>query len=109
MAAVTKIKNFEGYWFRCDKCGREIMHGFKVNGSGCYGSECVHIVAGHRADKTMRQQISREKTVVSAIKTSAKGQWMPLIEQAKSYAIAYRTSVDVMFERYVRHGEFRPV
>lgn len=67
-AQITKIKNFEGYWLSCEHCGREIKHGFAINGNGCYGSECV-------------VNLVTEKTIISVRK-----QMKDIMRRAKNFA-----------------------
>ena len=39
---ITKVANFEGYYFHCSVCGREIMHAYRINGGKeIFGKECV--------------------------------------------------------------------
>ena len=42
MKTITKVKNIEGCWMTCHCCGRDIMHGYRVDaGKEVFGSACV--------------------------------------------------------------------
>jgi len=60
-----KIKNFEGKYFTCCMCEREIMHGWTLgNSTGStivYGSECVLKATG-----VTRSTLKKAKTEASA-------------------------------------------
>ena len=39
---VIKKKNFEGYYYRCAKCGEELKHPYMITGKAeTYGKDCV--------------------------------------------------------------------
>ena len=63
MNSVIKIKNLEGYYFRCAKCGREIKHAYKMmNENPIYGSECILTIAGIDK-KQVKELLNREKMI----------------------------------------------
>jgi hypothetical protein len=66
---IRKIKNFEGYWMNCEHCGKNIKHGFSINGKGCYGSECVVNLVAEKSIRTASTQI---KGIMKRIKYFAK-------------------------------------
>ena len=37
---ITKLSNFEGYWFTCKACGKQIKHAYS-DGDNIFGSECI--------------------------------------------------------------------
>jgi hypothetical protein len=40
---IIKLKNFEGYIFNCNRCGRPIRNPFVIDDmAGIFGSECVY-------------------------------------------------------------------
>lgn len=47
---IIKLKNFEGYYFTCCCCGKELKHPYAIksdNNFGTYGKECVHKIVGY--------------------------------------------------------------
>lgn len=71
---IQKIKNFEGYFFTCEKCGKEIKHAFMINNKGCYGSECV-INLVNNADKKIKKEMSKHKLVIKMINNKNVYSW----------------------------------
>jgi len=69
---INKIKNFEGYFYNCCRCGREIKHAYFVdNSTGVYGSECIYKIAGttfHKANKYIKELNFRERTLIKMLK-----------------------------------------
>lgn len=100
-AKIRKIKNFEGYWFRCSRCGREIKHAFTVNGEGTYGSDCVYEVAG----STGAYHVDRIMKNVRAFKKFSPATH----EQIKHYAKAYSCSVEDIVDGFIHTGNYKPL
>jgi len=71
---IKKIKNFEGYYFICEKCGKEIKHAFMINGKGCYGSECV-INMVKNADKKIKNEIKKHNLIIKMMNNKEIYSW----------------------------------
>lgn len=49
---VFELKNFEGYEFHCNCCGKEIIHPYAIyNTIGVFGKDCVKKIYGNNIDK----------------------------------------------------------
>ena len=75
---INKIKNFEGHWLTCQKCGRLIKHGYETDGIGCYGSECVYEIAGvnrEKAKKQINKLLSNEKIAKKMMNNKERYSW----------------------------------
>jgi|SaaInlStandDraft_3_1057020.scaffolds.fasta_scaffold00483_29 hypothetical protein len=88
--SIIKVANFEGYWFNCSKCGREIKHAYAVKGmAGVYGSECVK---GSTAE-----QDSRMRIIGKMLKNKVRYSWY-------EYCEAHGYTEGQMIAHYLRNG-----
>lgn len=96
-ATVTKVRNFEGYYFNCCRCGKEIKHAYTIdNNRGVYGSECVHTVA-NVSDKDIKDQDSRMKSVIKMMENRKRYSW-------DEYCDAHGYNDEQMINHYLKTG-----
>lgn len=89
---IRKKRNFEGYYFTCQCCGREIKHAYYIEGQkGVYGSECINKIAGHITKKDI-------ETAKSIYKVAEK-----FYNNPKQYRIP-EEKLDVFIEKYLETG-----
>jgi hypothetical protein len=59
---IIKLKNFEGRYYTCSKCGHELKHAYRIDGgSDVYGAECIKHIAGW--SKQVKEQNNRMKNI----------------------------------------------
>jgi hypothetical protein len=59
---IRKLKNFDGHFFCCGNCGRQIAHAYKIVGNDVIlGSECVKKITGFNTVNQLKIQDSRMK------------------------------------------------
>ena len=99
---ISKVKNFEGYWFTCNKCGRRIKHAFTCEGkNGVFGSECIYEIAGIKSVSQVKRLMAREKSIAHMRKC-------PEVYDIAGYADGYKCSVEDIYAGYLEHGNLSP-
>lgn len=100
MSKINKIKNFEGRYFHCSNCGREIKHAFTIEGvQGQFGSECIYQIAG----VTAKNQIKRLNDLSK--------RWHDISNHPKVYSldsyIEVYGSIDKVEEIFFKYGRLQ--
>ena len=63
---VTKLKNFNGYYYNCSCCGKKIKHPFRIDGGdNIYGEQCA-INLGYNSSKVLKQ-VKQHKNLIKCL------------------------------------------
>ena len=99
MKTINKLRNIQGYEYKCHCCDREIKHVFKVEGlTGVYGSECVESILPNSQSK-IKELMETQKRLDKILRNKKVYGW-------EEYKTGYNYNDDQLIEHFLNKGGF---